>query len=317
MPEIELTYEKALCSRCGTAYGRRKGNFPVCYAESYKGLGYLHICRDCLGAMYNDYFVQCNDAKMAVRQMCRKLDLYWNEKIFNAVASQNTNRTMMTTYITKINAVAQSGKSYDTTLIEEGVLWSEDTAPVIKQSDPEPERSDEEDIPEETVEFWGRGYSADEYAELDRRFNYWKSGLNVNGKFDIATETLIKQICAFEIDINERRAAGKSVDKQVSMLNTLLGSANLKPVQKASEVDAGINGTPLGVWIYRYEKQRPLPEIDDDLKDVNSLKKYVFTWMGHLCKMLGIKNAYAKLYEDAIEEHSVDMPEHYGDDDDS
>ena len=71
--------------------------------------------------------------------------------------------------------------------------------------------------------------------------------------------------------------------------------------------------TPLGVWIHKYENQRPLPEVEND---ENHIKKYIFTWMGHLCKMLGIKNGYTKMYEDEIEKLRVEKPEYDGDDED-
>ena len=90
----------------------------------------------------------------------------------------------------------------------------------------------------------------------------------------------------------------------------------MKPGQKKQEdADAALTNTPLGVWLYRYENKRPLPEVDEELKDVNGIRKYVFTWMGHLCKMLGLKNAYSQLYEDEIARLRVDKPEYDGDDD--
>ena len=93
---------------------------------------------------------------------------------------------------------------------------------------------------------------------------------------------------------------------------------NIKPAQrKDDELEAELSSTPLGVWIYRFENKRPLPEIDDQLKDVNRLKKYIFTWMGHLCKMLGVKNGYTKLYDEEIDRLRVEKPEYDGDDDEA
>lgn len=60
----------------------------------------------------------------------------------------------------------------------------------------------------------------------------------------------------------------------VNSLNTLVGSLNLKPAQKnkADDLDTEMTNTPLGVWLWKYENQKPLPEIDEDLKDVNKIK---------------------------------------------
>lgn len=321
---MELSSERAICSRCGMAFSRRKGYFPVSYAELHKGIGHVPVCKECIDTMYDSYLGQCGDARLAVRQMCRKLDLYWNDSIFDIVSRKSTTRTMMTQYIAKINSVTYAGRSYDNTLSEEGMLWKFGRYPAMNVV---PEQKQEEveeivptitieDIPEQVRLFWGSGYTPEMYQELEQRRQYWMSRFPDGTDLDIGTEALIRQICSLELDINRDRAAGKTIDKSVTALNTLLGSANLKPVQKKQEdADLGLNSTPLGVWLYRYENQRPLPEIDEELKDVNGIRRYVFTWMGHLCKMLGLKNAYSKLYEDEIERLRVEKPEYDGDDD--
>ena len=150
---------------------------------------------------------------------------------------------------------------------------------------------------------------------MQQRWEYWINRLPEGLTLDVGTTALIQQICATELDINKIRASGGNVDKQVNTLNTLLGSALLKP--KADSGDTSLEKTPLGVWLYRYDNKRPLPEIDDDLKDVNGIKRYVFTWMGHVCKMLGKKNRYSELYEDELAKYTVQKPEYDGDDEEA
>ena len=75
---IEVQSVSVICSKCGRAYSRRKGFFPVSYAPIYKGLGYITTCKDCIDAMYSQYLSQCNNSPDAVRQVCRKLDIYWS-----------------------------------------------------------------------------------------------------------------------------------------------------------------------------------------------------------------------------------------------
>ena len=324
---IEINSEKAICTKCGIAYSRRKGYFPVSYAVLYKGIGYMPICKTCIDDMYNGYLSQCGSAKDAVRQMCRKLDLFWSEKIYEQVEKKSSPRSMMTQYIAKINTVTYAGKCYDNTLSEEGSLWSfeyrpadsiqQDTDNEVTNAEADTETTDDYQITDEMITRWGSGLDPDNYKELEARWNYW-SGAFPGGFPDRSTEALICQICSLEIDINRARASGKAVDKMIQTLNVLLGSANLKPVQKKQdEMDSALSSTPLGVWLYRYENKRPLPEIDDQLKDVNGIRKYVFTWMGHLCKMLGLKNAYSQLYEAEVNRLRVERPEYDGDDDET
>ena len=117
-----------------------------------------------------------------------------------------------------------------------------------------------------------------------------------------------------EIDINRDRAQKRSVDKKVETLNKLLGTLQ-KQSDRKDEADAAIDNTPLGMWIYRFENSRPLPEVDDDLKDTNHILKYVFIWLGHVCKMLGKKNGFARLYQKEVDRLRVERPE-YDDEDD-
>jgi hypothetical protein len=291
--------------------------------------------------MYNTYLSQCagveDPAKAAVRQMCRKLDLYWSEKVYAVVEKKNTPRSMMTQYIAKINSLSYVGKCYDDTLSDEGTLWdfckkpddpelevqlpssADETHNSADRVVSEPQAEEDIDIPEDVVRFWGYGYTASMYKELEERKTYYMSKMQSNGNdIDIGAEALIKQICNLEVAISRDAAAGRAIDKNVSTLNTLLGSLNLKPAQKKNDdVEAEISSTPLGVWLYKFENKRPLPEVDEQLKDVNHLKKYIFTWMGHLCKMLGVKNGYTKLYEDEVRRLRVDKPEYDGEDDEA
>lgn len=322
---IEMNSVSAICYRCGRQYTKRKGFFSVSYAIQYKGLGYMHICKQCVESMYASYLSQCKKPELAVRQMCRKLDLYWNKSIFEASIKKSSPRSVMSQYMTKINTSTFAGKSYDDTLTEEDILWNfELIAPVERECPPEVKEpvetievvEEEPDIPEEVIAFWGSGYSYEMYKELEQRRLYYISKLPKGTELDIGSEVLIRQICNLEVSIAKDSAAGKSIDKSVNSLNTLLGSLNLKPAQqKDNDMDADLTSTPLGVWLYRYENKRPLPEVDDQLKDVNHVKKYVFTWMGHLVKMLGIKNGYTKLYDEEIERLRVERPE-YADEDD-
>lgn len=325
---IEVEHGSVVCSRCGTAYGRRKGNFPASYAPLYKGIGYLPVCRECIGDIFAKYLSECGDSKLALHQLCRKFDVYWNDAVYDAVEKKNSKRSIVTAYLHRLNVISLIGKSYDDTLIEDGEFWSFDKKHVPKvqpertsdeaaeNDDVDPEEIEEEiDISEDVIAFWGPGYTPAMYRDLEDRLQYWKSKLP-DADMDIGTEALLRQICCLEIDINRDRARGRAVDKNMNTLNTLLGSAALKPTQKKNEAeDAALESTPLGVWLYRYENKRPLPEIDDDLKDVNHVLRYVFIWLGHVCKMLGKKNGFSRLYEKEIARYRVERPE-FDDEDD-
>ena len=321
---IEMSTDRAQCAKCGSMYGRRKGNFPVHYGALYKGIGHLTVCKECVDKMYDGYLAQCNDARTAVRQMCRKLDLFWSDNVYEIVARKSSTKTMMTQYLAKINTVTYAGKSYDDTLSQEGTLWSfcgdsgDNQFAEVRSEGQEVQCVKIEDIPDDVIEFWGTGYEDDPnmYVLLEQRRKYWIDNLPDGTDLDIGTKTVIRQICFLELDINRDRAAGKNVEKSVTALLNLINNSILKPQKKSDDIDASTANTPLGVWLLKYENQRPLPEVDEDLKDVNGILKYVFIWLGHVCKMLGKKNGFSKLYEDEMRKWRIEKPEYDAEEDD-
>lgn len=317
---IEVSSGKVICAKCGTAYGNRKNNFPVSYAESYKGTGYIPLCRKCVEAMYSKYLSQCGDSKSAVRQVCRKLDLYWKDSIYESVAKKSSPHSIISQYIAKLNNVSSAGKSYDDTLLEEGTMWKAETQMLSQNGDGE---GISVPITDEVIAFWGSGYSPETYERLEQRRKYYMSKFpqafgQQSGSDDIGSDVLMRQLCNLEVSIANDAAAGKSIDKSVNSLNTLIGSLNLKPAQKKDDGDSAYDKTPFGVWIQRWENERPIPEPDPEFQDVDGIVRYVSIWFfGHLCKMLGIKNSYCKLYEDELAKMRVEMPEYEDEDDET
>lgn len=311
---------KFVCVRCGTAYGRQKGVFPVSHSPMYRGSGYLPWCNECIDKMYEEYRQLYRDDRLAMRRMCMKMDLYWNAQLYESVERTAGTQSRVRSYIAKSNIIRYIDKTFDDTIAEEG-----DYGPSVKAltktgylSEGESDFQDVS-VPEEAVLFWGPGYTPTMYMELEQRRKYWMSRLGVApDKLDIGTEALVRQICNIEIDINHDRAAGRAVDKGVTTLNTLLGSLNLKPVQKQNDADGQTDNTPFGVWIRRFENERPIPEVDPEMKDVDGIARYISIWfLGHLCKMLGIKNGYYRLYEEEIAKMRVELPEYDDEDDES
>lgn len=300
---------KTYCVRCGIAYSRKKGYFPVSHSPMYRGSGYAPVCNTCLDKMYETYCAELG-AKEAMRRICMKLDLYWCEDIYNLVEKSVGVTSRIRAYIGKTNLYKYIDKNYDDTLKDEAEALANGTHlnQRIEYGDESLEASKEEIIPDpEVVDFWGSDFSPEFVQKLDRRYKYWTSDLD---ELDKGSVSLYKQICILEETINRDAAEGKPVDKNISMLNTVLGSANLKPVQKKSETDTSIDSTPFGVWIDRWENKRPVPDPDPDLQDVDGIIRYITTWFyGHISKALGIKNVHCEMYEKELEEMKIKRPE--------
>ncbi len=314
---VKETPEKYYCSRCPRDFTKQKGNFPASQSPIYRqNGGYLPVCKHCVDEMYEHYKLVLGDEKAAIRRICMKFDIYWNDRVYQMLVKTNTTNSRVLSYISKSNLYQFVGKTFDDTLDEEGGLSSRaGTLEGIITEDGS-DINDGATISSDIIEFWGAGFAPAFYIDLERRLKYWCGDVD-RSTIDVSECAIIRQICMLEVTISRDTAAGRSTDKSVNALNNLLGSANLKPVQKKKDesMEATMEGTPFGVWIRKIENTRPIAEPDPQLKDVDGIAKYISVWfLGHLCKMLKIDNRYSSLYEEEMERLRVERPEYEGED---
>lgn len=298
------------------------------HSPLYRGTGYLPFCKDCVDEMYEKYLQILGDDREAIRRMCMKLDLYWSDELYEMVANRAASpSTRMRSYIGKTNLVKYIGKTFDDTLDEEAEE-ARNKAQIAQVMSAQPQMTMDDDtddmessvlqkivIDKEMIDFWGVGYPPDMYLELAKHYEEWTNGQTIT---DPGERSLYRQLSLLEVTIARDSAQGKPIDKNVNALNSLLGSMNLKPSQKKEDVDSKLSNMPLGVGIQKWEYERPLPPTPPEQKDVLGLVKNITTWFfGHTCKMLGVKNSYCKLYENAMEELRVKRPEYEDEDDDA
>lgn len=322
-----VSNQKFYCCSCGTAYRKREGNFSVSHSPMYRGTKYLAMCRECADSMFHRYLKEFDNERDAMRRVCMKLDLYWSHAIADMVEASPNVSSYVRNYIAKSNINRFINKTYDDTIREEES--GKAALPVESEPLEEPEMIVEEEVtleevkeilvPPKLLKFWGTGLSPEMYFELEERFQYLTSRYPKNYKFDLGEEMLLRRLSSLEIEINHDQATGKPTDKNVALLNQLLGSANLKPTQKAAEeVDTKLENMPLGVGLHKWERERPLPPNPPSLNDVSHLIKNVTTWFhGHTSKMIGLKNSHCQLYEEAMEEFRVSVEGYEEDEDDT
>lgn len=310
---VEEERKEFYCCRCGRHHKRQKGNYPASQSPLYKGNGgYLSTCNHCIDELFEHYKSALESETEAIKRICLKFDIYWNMEIYSMLNKASTSQSRVRAYISKTNLYKYIGKTYDDTLDEEymDMLEQEESENIVIDNTDNIPDIDGIDLDPTIVEFWGTGFEPSFYLELDRKYKYWTSGLPKT--LDKGEEAIYKQVCILEATINRDSAAGKSIEKNVNALNTLLGSANLKPSQKKAEdaAETAFDGMPFGVGIRMYENSRPIPQPDPEFQDVDGIVRYISIWfLGHLCKMLGIKNTYCKMYEKELEKMRIDNPE--------
>ena len=316
--------DKFQCTRCGQIYTKQTGNFSASHSPLYRANnGYLPMCHACVDALYYDYKETLGDPYLAMERVCMKLDIYWNPEIFDMVDKHVVNTaSRVRQYLRRGNLVKYCNKTYDDTLderyAEEQKAAEKDAAradvekfAVKADGDAGGEAAGEPAEPivtKDDIAFWGYGYPPEFYQMLNSRYEYWTKDLPK--PIDNAEEAIYRQICILEATINMNTIAGKPIEMTVARFNDLLGTLNRKPSQQKTEADAEFGDLPLGVGIKIYENISPIPRPLPEFEDVDGIKRYISIWfLGHLCKMLGIKNTYCKLYEEELEKMRLDRPD--------
>ena len=301
-PERNIFY----CCCCGKKYIKQKGNFSFSQSPLYKGNNsYLPICNHCIENLVEQYTEILGTQDEAIKRVCMHWDIYYNESLLQSSRKTSADRSRIKNYIRQCNLTQNAGFTYDSYIkqeLEKGIETIQDFEDLKN-------RDTDVKIKEKVIKFWGLGYTPDEYKYLQDQYDDWTARHECKSK---AQETLFQNICLAQLSIRKAQTNGGKVKEAMDAFQSLLGSANLKPVQ--TNDNALADNMTMGVLLKKYEETEPLPEISDDLKDVDNIGRYISVFfLGHLCKMMGIKNKFARMYEEEMAKYTVQKPEYEGD----
>lgn len=299
------------CSMCGETKNiiRFYNSYSVLFqkAEGHK----MCVCKDCILDLYASYLELYNDDKKAVYKVCELLDIYFCNSLFEAAkiqsnTSKNKNSVIISIYMQKVNSMSQ----YKNKTSKDSEILGGDKDTNININTTEHHTEDvnvtsDFVITTDMTNFWGKGYLNDEYEYLE--YEYYRL-INSYECDNYATELLFQEIAQTRLTIKKKREKRENVDKESKTLQDFLSSADIKPSDKnksnATEQES------FGTLVKKYENERPTPEPSPEWKDVDGIKKYITVWfLGHLCKMLGIKNEDSLMYDEETRKYTVDVPD--------
>lgn len=278
------------------------------------------ICKSCLSVIYNAYVekykidaknsgVSYKDSyyqKKAIRRVCMMINMYYDDAIYDSLTNDDE-KTMFSSYMQKTGIVPYRHYSYDDTLKKEE----------NKKEDPKENIVDFDNVEEvnkvtkKTLKFFGSGFSEEDYLFLQSQYDDWTTRHECKTK---AQEEMFKQICFTQLELLKATRADKDTKDLNATLLKQLEAAKLQPKQNHS--DAMSDAQTFGTLIDKWENTRPLPEIDEDLKDVDKIGLYMDVFFrGHLAKMMGMKNGLSRLYDKYMKKYTVTKPDYKIDED--
>ena len=154
----------------------------------------------------------------------------------------------------------------------------------------------------EIKKIFGSGLTEDEYVYLQDKYDDFYKRTQVDS---ISQEQYVVLICFNLLNQWKAQREGRDTKDLIKSYNDLMFAANLQPKQNVG--NAATDSLSFGQLIEKWEQEEPIPEPSPEFADVDGIGKYIRVWFfGHLCKALGIKNAYSKEYEDEVGQYTVE-----------
>ncbi len=308
----KTTKSKITCFYCGKEYVDT--NFYNSNSEFYSNIGKIPHCKQCIEKFYQQYFEKYTNEgcltpeRKAVQRLCMVFDIYYNEDAYNSAINSATKREMnispMSAYMKMIQLQQHKNKSYENTISEA----EQENFAMASISD----LSGEITVDNKTIEFFGSGFTDEDYKFLQKEYDDWTARHECNTK---AQEEVIKDICFNRLQNLKALRRGEDTKDITASFQKMLDAGKLQPKQNAG--DATADNQSFGTLIDKWENERPLPEIDEELKDVDKIGAYIdIFFRGHLSKMMGLKNGLSNLYNKFIKKYTVEKPE-YSDEENS
>lgn len=310
---VKVKKEKFKCIYCENEYVET--NFYNSNSEFFKGVDKLPYCKQCIEKFYQYYFNKYTNEgcltpeKKAIKRLCMAFDIYYVESVYNSamqkVSDSDNDISPMSQYmrIIQLSQYNKKNETYENTISE---AEEENRAMNVLAN-----LSEEITVDEKTVNFFGRGFANEDYEYLQEQYSDWTARHECQTK---AQEEVFKRICFKQLEILKATRRGEDTKNLDDTFQKLLDTAKLQPKQNAGEAmsDAQTFGTLIDKW----ENERPLPEIDEELKDVDKIGLYLDVFFkGHLARMMGLKNGYSNLYSQYMKKYTVEKPEYESDED--
>lgn len=309
----KTTKAKYTCFYCGDEYVET--NYYNSNSGFYNNIGKIPYCKQCIEKFYQQYYKRyvnegcLTPEKKAIQRLCMVFDIYYRDDVFyssmNKIIKSNMNISPMGQYMKTIQLQQYNRKkeTYENTITQA----EQENFAMSSIAD----MSNETTVDQKTIDFFGSGFTDEDYKFLQREYDDWTARHECNTK---AQEEVFKRICFKQLEILKATRKGEETKNLDATFQNLLDTAKLQPKQNSG--DATADNQTLGTLIDKWENERPLPEIDEELRDVDKIGAYVDVFFrGHLAKKMGLKNGLSNLYNKFMKKYTVEKPEYDNDED--
>lgn len=278
-------------------------SFYVSHSWLYKNnSGRMPICKECFYNEYRKLLIFYNDEVKALYHICMKLDIYYDKELINKSQENiaNDELGLLKTYMKNVNSLRQykgkcSVESTSHEILDVNAI-NEIEEKYIKEIEEfkniEVEyKFESKKITKDIRRKWGNEYSEEECVLLEDYYDYYFNTYNHDN--DPTKLDHIREVCTFKLIIAEAKRTKpinyQLIEKFHNLIRQTLNSAGLSPSQRRGAGES--HDEIFGKKVYLYETERPIPEVQDELKDVDKFWKYI---LRYIIKPFAMVKGFAK-----------------------
>lgn len=298
----ELLY----CAKCDSW----KPSSQFYKSKDYKN-GKFPVCKDCLNKMaqqIDSEHDEPNETEESIKRTLQFMNLPFHPELYYVKVQQHEGK--LTKAPSKYDKSKPKGfqiqspfQAYVSEILRSKQYatetWYDGDKDAVFKLD-----SDIDKIKEETVKRFGNNYSSEDLLFLQNEYDDWIHRYECNTK---AQEECFQRLCSKKLEISKALKQGKPTKDLEATYKTWMDSANVTPRQNGA--DTLSQSQTFGTLIQKFEMERPIPEPDPELQDVDRIVELSEIILGHTCKAAGIKTGYNELYEKFMRDYTVEKVE--------
>jgi hypothetical protein len=271
MAKIEKKVEYGHCRKC--TKDKKITDFYTTSNPMIDTNGYLSVCKSCCNDLYEKYFSIYNNMDVAIDLTCQCLDLAYSRMaishtqghIRKLIEGDKKADNVFGYYKSKLSSINLNRRTGNELRYKDSDSLEEVTS--ISNGD------DQGYVPDDVVQFWGRGKDVATYSFLENELAHWKETYACDNRAELI---LLREICIKQCVIREKQEKGEPYDKDLDQLQNLMKTCSVDPA-KANMASAGKMQEALGMWIKDIEQLRPAEWYDqqDKYVDMDGFKKYI------------------------------------------
>ena len=299
-----VNYDFLFCPKCGEFLSD-----STFYVDNRFATGKFPICKRCVSMMVEQRTKKNdppNETKESVQEMLRLMNLPYIDSFYedcikgaNDGVKEKNRISPFATYNTALRSLPQW----------KGLTWK-DSEFDEEHVDDMDEFNENSRVVKQGKKRFGKMYNTADLVFLENEYQDWVKRYACDTK---AQEVLFQRICCKELEIAKAQKNGKDTKEMDKTLQDLMGSLQVKPNQSNSNAltEAKTFGQLIQRWEDEYDGGKPVPEPDEDFKDVDKIGLYLDVFFkGHLAVAAGIKNAFSRLYDKFMAKYTVTKPQY-------